>query len=78
MKSSPPQPNSVARDDIAAVILFGGHEIFSAGDDMTVLQTLNAEEAAGAAEVGREAVDALAAIPSRRSPRSPVTRWAAG
>ena len=24
-----------ARDDIAAVILFGGHEIFSAGDDVT-------------------------------------------
>ena len=52
-----------ARDDIAAVILFGGHEIFCAGDDVTVLQTLNAEEAAGAAEVGREAVDALARDP---------------
>ena len=52
-----------AREDFAAVILFGGHEIFSAGDDVTVLQTLNAEEAEGAAEVGREAVDALAAIP---------------
>ncbi len=52
-----------ARDDIAAAILFGGHEIFSAGDDVTVLQTLTAQEAAGAAEVGREAVDALAAIP---------------
>ncbi len=47
-----------ARDDIAAVIVFGGHEIFCAGDDVAVLQTLNAEEAAGAAEVGREAVDA--------------------
>ncbi len=52
-----------ARDDIAAVILFGGHEIFCAGDDVTVLQTLNAEEAAGAAEVGRDAVDALGALP---------------
>ena len=51
------------RDDVAAVIVFGGHEIFSAGDDMTELQTLNAQEAAGAAEVGREAVDAIAAIP---------------
>ena len=51
------------RDDIAAVILFGGHEIFCAGDDVTVLQTLNAEEAAVAAEVGREAVDAFGAIP---------------
>ena len=52
-----------SRDDVAAVILFGGHEIFSAGDDVAVLQTLDAEEAAGAAQVGREAVDALAAIP---------------
>ena len=52
-----------AREDIAAAILFGGHEIFCAGDDVTVRQTLNAEEAAGAAEVGRQAVDALAAIP---------------
>ena len=52
-----------ARDDIAAVILFGGHEIFCAGDDIAVLQTLDADEAAAAAQVCREAVDALGAIP---------------
>ncbi len=52
-----------ARDDIAAVILFGGHEIFCAGDDVAVRQTLVAAEAAGAAQVGREAADALGAIP---------------
>jgi enoyl-CoA hydratase len=52
-----------ARDDIAAVIVFGGHEIFSAGDDVSVLKTLNEEEAAGAAAAGRQAVDALGAIP---------------
>ncbi len=52
-----------ARDDIAAVIVFGGHEIFCAGDDMAVLQTLNAEEAAGAVGIGRAAVDAVGAIP---------------
>jgi enoyl-CoA hydratase len=52
-----------ARDDVAAVIVFGGHEIFSAGDDATVLQTLDAGEAAAAAEVGRAAVDAVSAIP---------------
>ena len=52
-----------ARDDVAAVILFGGHEIFCAGDDVTVLQTMNAQEAAGAAQAGRDAADALAAIP---------------
>ena len=33
------------RDDVAAVILFGGHEIFSAGDDMPELRTLSAPEA---------------------------------
>jgi enoyl-CoA hydratase len=51
------------RDDIAAVILFGGHEIFCAGDDVAVLQTFDAHEVAGAAEVGRHAVEALGALP---------------
>ena len=45
-----------ARDDIAAVIVFGGHEIFCAGDDMTVRGPSMREEAAVAAGVGREAV----------------------
>ena len=51
------------RDDIAAVIIFGGHEIFSAGDDVPELRTLNPDEAGVAAGVCREAVDALAAVP---------------
>jgi enoyl-CoA hydratase len=51
------------RDDIAAVILYGGHEIFCGGDDVAVMQSFDAHEIEGAAEVGREAVDALAAIP---------------
>jgi enoyl-CoA hydratase len=51
------------RDDVAAVILFGGHEIFSAGDDTSELRTLTAPEADTAAQVRREAVDAVAAIP---------------
>ncbi len=51
------------RDDVAAVILFGGHEIFSAGDDMAELRTLTAAEAGVAAQVRREAVDAVAGIP---------------
>ncbi|RFD26687.1 enoyl-CoA hydratase [Mycobacterium uberis] len=51
------------RDDVAAVILFGGHEIFSVGDDMQQLQTLTAAEAGVVAEVRRQAVDAVAAIP---------------
>ena len=51
------------REDICAVILFGGHEIFSGGDDMPELSTLSADEAEVAARVCREAVDALAGIP---------------
>ena len=51
------------RDDIAAVIVFGGHEIFSAGDDVPELRTLSPDEAAAAERVCREAVDAFAAIP---------------
>jgi enoyl-CoA hydratase len=49
--------------DINAVIVFGGHEIFSAGDDVPELRTLDAAEADVATRVCREAVDALAAIP---------------
>src|SRR4029079_10919515 len=51
-------------DDIYAFILFGGHEIFSAGDDMPELSTLSADEADIATRVCCEAVDALAAIPA--------------
>jgi enoyl-CoA hydratase len=51
------------RDDVAAVILFGGHEIFSAGDDMPELRTLTAPEAESAARARQQAIDAVAAIP---------------
>lgn len=51
-----------AREDIAAVVLFGGHEIFSAGDDIPDLCTLIASEAEGFAHVRHQAVQALAAI----------------
>lgn len=51
------------RDDIAAVIVFGGHEIFCGGDDVAERQSLSADEAAGAAAAGRDAFDAVAAIP---------------
>jgi enoyl-CoA hydratase len=51
------------REDVHAVIVFGGHEIFSAGDDVPELRTLNADEADVANRVCREALDALAAIP---------------
>ena len=64
------------RDDLTAVILFGGHEIFSAGEDMPELETLNSEEAQAAARVCREAVDALAAVP--RPTVAAITGYALG
>lgn len=51
-----------ARDDVAAVVLFGGHEIFCAGDDVPELRTLNAAEAEQFARVRHDAVQAVAAI----------------
>lgn len=51
------------RADIATVILFGGHEIFSVGDDVPELRTLNRAEAEAADLLRREAIDAVAAIP---------------
>jgi enoyl-CoA hydratase len=52
-----------ARGDIAAVILFGGHEIFSAGDDLDDLRTLGPADADVAAGLRQDAVNAVAAIP---------------
>jgi len=51
------------RDDIAAVIVFGGHEILSAGDDLDELRTLTVAEADAAARLRQDAIDAVAAIP---------------
>ncbi|GAY15093.1 enoyl-CoA hydratase [Mycobacterium sp. shizuoka-1] len=51
------------RTDVATVILFGGHEIFSAGDDVPELRTLNRQEAQAADGLRRQAIDAVAAIP---------------
>jgi enoyl-CoA hydratase len=52
-----------ARTDIAAVIVYGGHEIFCAGDDVPELQTLGRDEAETADLIRRAALDAVAAIP---------------
>lgn len=51
-----------ARDDVAAVVLFGGHEIFCAGDDVPELRTLIASEAEVFARVRHDAVQAVASI----------------
>lgn len=51
------------RADIAAVVVYGGHQIFSAGDDVPELRTLDRDEAVAADRVRRAAIDALAAIP---------------
>ena len=51
------------RRDISAVILYGGHEIFSAGDDVPELQTLDRAGAETADVVRRAALEAVAAIP---------------
>ncbi|WP_137147026.1 enoyl-CoA hydratase [Mycolicibacterium sp. CR10] len=50
-------------DGVCAVIVFGGHEIFSAGADVPELQTLDVAEADEAARVCQQAIDALAAVP---------------
>lgn len=51
------------RADIAVVVLFGGHEIFSAGDDVPELRLLSRSEAETADRLRREAIDAVAGIP---------------
>lgn len=51
------------RDDVAAVILFGGHENFSTGDDTGELETLDEVETVAAARLRDESIDTVAAIP---------------
>jgi len=51
------------RADVRAVIVYGGHQIFSAGDHVSQRRTLTDEEAGVAARVCRDALDALAAVP---------------
>lgn len=51
------------RSEIAAVILYGGHEIFCAGDDVPELRTLSAKEAAVGARVRHRAFEAVTSIP---------------
>jgi enoyl-CoA hydratase len=63
-------------DDVTAVIVFGGHEIFCAGEDMPERATLDAAETAAAAQECGRAVDALAALP--RPTVAAVTGYALG
>jgi enoyl-CoA hydratase len=62
-----------ARDDITAVILFGGHEIFSAGDDVPARRALDPDQYAA---VAARACAAVAAIP--RPTVAAVTGYALG
>lgn len=50
------------RPELTAVILHGGHEVFSTGEDEREIATLDAVEARSAAAVCRAAVEAVAAI----------------
>lgn len=50
------------RADVAAVIVYGGHEIFSAGDDLAEWRTLAGAEGQTFAAARRGAVDAVAQI----------------
>jgi enoyl-CoA hydratase len=51
------------RDDVSAVIVIGGHEMFSAGDDVPELRTLDPDELSTVHDASRRAVEAVAAIP---------------
>ena len=54
---------AAGRSEIAAVILYGGHEIFCAGDDVPELRTLSAKEAGVGARVRHRAFEAVTSIP---------------
>ncbi|TRW81461.1 enoyl-CoA hydratase [Mycolicibacterium sp. 018/SC-01/001] len=64
------------RSELAAIIVYGGHEIFSAGEDMPELQTLDVGEAAAAAQLCHDAIEALAGVP--RPTIAAITGYALG
>lgn len=51
-----------ARDDIKTVILYGGHEIFCAGDDLTELAELSGDEMQRCAGDRQDAIAAVAQL----------------
>lgn len=51
------------REDVDAVIVFGGHEVFSAGDDVSELRRLTTTDAESVTTACRAALDAVAGIP---------------
>lgn len=51
------------RDDITTVMVFGGHDVFSAGDDLDELRRLDPADAAASAELRQQAAAAVVAIP---------------
>lgn len=54
---------AAGRPDIEVVIVSGGHEIFSAGDDVPEWRTFNDAETAAATAVRARALEAVATIP---------------
>lgn len=52
-----------AHPGVGAVILYGGHEVFCAGDDVPELHRLHAGDAESVTRACRAAVDAVAGIP---------------
>lgn len=52
-----------ARADVGTVILFGGHEVFSTGDDVPQLRRLGPSDAESVTTACRAALNAVAAIP---------------
>ncbi|MCH9666709.1 MAG: enoyl-CoA hydratase [Actinomycetia bacterium] len=64
------------RDDVCALIVFGGHEIFSVGQDLSERKTLSTTEAGQAGRLLEQAVHALAAVP--RPTVAAITGYALG
>jgi enoyl-CoA hydratase len=52
-----------SRSEVSVVILFGGHEAFSTGDDIPELRRLHAGDAQSVVTACRAAIDEVAAIP---------------
>jgi enoyl-CoA hydratase/carnithine racemase len=66
------------RDDVGAVVLYGGEKVFAAGADVKMLAALGPEQVRQMITAMQEAYDVVEAIRRSSSPPSAATRSAAG
>src|SRR5674476_872113 len=65
------------RDDIAAVVFYGGERVFAAGADIKEMADMTSQEMLARSKRSKDSLVRSQASPSRPCRQSPVSRWVA-